>query len=97
MPDTLQQRATRLAALTADAYSYDRYRSWRSCARMLLTAGYGEPEAEAILRSKWTRWAADAVESPRKPYGRATGRDLLAFVRRQTPADLLALVTGGQS
>ena len=52
--------ATALAERTADAYSFDRYGSWTACARLLLSRGHSEREAEAILRSKWMRWAADA-------------------------------------
>jgi len=36
--------------------------------------------AIAILRSKWTRWAADAATSPTKRYGRATAKDLARFL-----------------
>lgn len=68
-----------LAEKTSDAYSYDRYASWGACAAILLRRGFSEKEAEAILRSKWTRWAADSSE---KPYGRATSNDLASFLDR---------------
>lgn len=50
-------------------YSQDRYASWEDVAQALLDEGYSEKEAEAIMRSKWTRWAAD--HSGQK-YGRVT-------------------------
>ena len=54
-----------LAVRTADAYSADRYASWVACARLLVTVrGYSLREAEAILRSKWMRWAADVQRGP---------------------------------
>lgn len=51
-----------LANRTQDAYSYYAFGAagWLSCAAMLAKRGYDERQAEAILRSKWTRWARDA-------------------------------------
>lgn len=60
---TLTKRAEILAEKTAEAYSAGDYRNWSAVCRMLLARGYSEREAEAILRSKWTRWAGDAVSS----------------------------------
>ena len=71
----------RLAASTEDAYSFDRYRNWHACAALLAHRGYTFAEAECILRSIWTRWAADASAAP---YGRATSADLDRFL--QTPS-----------
>ena len=51
--------AQELAERTEGAYSSGRYRSWKAVARLLLKRGYTPEEAEAIMRSKWTRWAAD--------------------------------------
>lgn len=57
---TLKQRAADLAEKTSDAYSADAFgNSWTATCAMLLRRGYTEREAEAILRSKWTRWARD--------------------------------------
>lgn len=56
---SLYERAKQLAAKCADAYSAGRYRSWQGVASALLKAGHSELEAEAIMRSKWARWAAD--------------------------------------
>lgn len=50
-----------VASRTEDAYSFDRYRSWAGVTRVLLNRGLTSREAEAVLRSKWMRWAADAV------------------------------------
>lgn len=71
----------RLSAATEDAYSFDRYRNWHACAALLARRGYTAAEAECILRSKWTRWAADQSAAP---YGRATSADLDRFL--QTPS-----------
>jgi hypothetical protein len=62
-----------------DAYSYDRYASWRACAAALLRKGFTTRQAWTILLSKLTRWAADASSAP---YGRATARDLMRFIDR---------------
>ena len=56
-----KRRADELAAATQDAYSADRYgESWRAVALLLVRQGYSDEIIEAILRSKYTRWAADA-------------------------------------
>lgn len=59
----INKTALALAERTRDAYSVDRYVSWSACAEMILLLGYSEDEAEAILRSKWMRWAADQADS----------------------------------
>lgn len=53
--------ATKLAAQTSDAYSYDRYgvSEWQKCIWFLLEEGYTNEAIEQILRSKTMRWAAD--------------------------------------
>lgn len=57
---SIRERAAALAEKTADAYSADAFgNSWVATCAMLLRRGYTEREAEAILRSKWTRWARD--------------------------------------
>jgi hypothetical protein len=63
--ETPTQRAQRLARETADAYSFDAYgaRQWFLAAKGLVDLGYSDAEVEAILRSKWTRWARDAHSS----------------------------------
>jgi len=59
---------TKLAEETSNAYSADRYNSWKGVATLLADRHFNSSEAEAILRSKWTRWAADEFHtSSRKP------------------------------
>ena len=98
MPDAtadLKTRAAALAAHTADAYSFDNYgeQRWLASARMLLRRGYTGQEAEAILRSKWTRWAAD-MASDRKGwrYGRTSSADLARCLDTMDPAQRAAEV-----
>lgn len=57
MKKTVSDAARAVAA--CGGYSEDRYQSWPAVAEMLLRRGYTPLEAEAIMRSKWTRWAAD--------------------------------------
>lgn len=78
--------AAALAERTSDAYSVPAYASWNACAATLLRRGFSTIESEAILRSKWMRWAADASTAR---YGRATSRDLDRFLDEMTP-DALA-------
>ena len=83
-----------LAERTSDAYSYDRYGAsgWRGSARALLRAGFTPDDAEAILRSKLTRWAADMGG---RRYGRASSRDLVAFLASDGGRKALRLVLDG--
>jgi hypothetical protein len=60
---SIDRQARVLAGETLDAYSANRYRSWTACARFLLEEGWSEKQAEAILRSKVMRWAADRSAS----------------------------------
>jgi hypothetical protein len=99
--DTLEQRAAALAERTGDAYSYDRYDNWTEVAKALLEAGYSEREAEAIMRSKWTRWAADFAEGKGQRYGRVTADSVLAYMKhvhknnaRHLQAEVRGLVKG---
>jgi hypothetical protein len=62
----------------SDAYSSDRYRGgFSGCIRMLRKRGYNDREIEAILRSKWTRWAGDSSDNR---YGYCTSGDLARFL-----------------
>jgi len=58
---TVDDVARALAERTSDAYSFDRYgeETWRRAISRFLNLGFTEREIEAIMRSKWTRWAAD--------------------------------------
>lgn len=71
------QASLALAARTGDAYSFGRYASWPAVCAALLRRGYDDKQVEAIVRSKWTRWAADASN---KPHGKATSNDLLRWM-----------------
>jgi len=64
-----------IARRTEDAHSHDRYgpTSWRMCVRFLLIRGLDGDQAEAFLRSKHMRWAADE-------HGSASGRALRKYV-----------------
>lgn len=82
---TLHQRAVTVAEACEDAYSVDRYTSWPAVARALLMLGMTEREAEAVMRSKITRRAADRSEAP---YGQASGLDVARYL--DMPAERLA-------
>lgn len=56
-----------MAKDTADAYSAGSYTNWTNVCRLLATRGFNRWEAEAILRSKWTRWARDMWNKNTKP------------------------------
>jgi len=77
MTTSIRSTAITLAHSTADAYSADRYGAmrWEACAFMLLSRGMTVAEAEAVLRSKWTRWAADQAKS-----GRPSAKALAEFI-----------------
>lgn len=78
---TLSDAAKAVAA--CGGYSEDRYRSWVAVAKMLLRRGYTPIQAEAIMRSKWTRWASDQV------CGVANAKHLEAFLDdRRNQCDL---------
>lgn len=72
----LKTEIDRIAYVTQDAYSVGRYNSWNACAKALAKEGLNSEEVEWVLRSKWTRWAADSAD---KPYGKATSKDLMRF------------------
>lgn len=60
MPNQLRLIARGIATQCADAYSADRYASWAGVAFAILSKGFTATQAEAIMRSKHMRWAADA-------------------------------------
>jgi len=81
-----------VAERTQDAYMCDDYgRHWQTCAMMLATRGYDARQIEAIMRSKWMRWAADSASTERP-----THKDLAAFLDDArnvcTPAEVDRLV-----
>lgn len=91
MSKELRRLANQLAIQTADAYSYDRFQSWSAVAFALIKAGYSLEETEAIMRSKWARWASDSSD---RPYGRATAKCLVDFANKQGRPSLDELVAG---
>jgi hypothetical protein len=74
---TLTQKAEYIANQCADAYSADRYRSWKSVAMALLKLGWKPIEVEAFMRSKHTRWAGD---SSNNAYGTCSANDVLRHI-----------------
>lgn len=54
--------AKQIAEETADAYMADAYgeSAWAACADFLLRKGYTSLQVQAVLRSKWMRWADDS-------------------------------------
>jgi|SRR5262245_30130473 len=75
-------RVQHLFDRTASAYSFDAYgeKGWRGAIRMLMQHGLTDDQIDAVLRSKWTRWAGDAAANRNKKYGRYTGKDLEHFM-----------------
>ena len=62
-------RPETVARETEDAYSAASFTSWVGVARVLAKRGFNSWEAEAIMRSKLTRWCRDqfAKTSPASP------------------------------
>lgn len=94
---TLTQKAEYIANQCADAYSADRYRSWKSVAMALLKLRWKPIEVEAFMRSKHTRWAGDSSDND---YGKCSGNDVLRYLadgrnmRGDRQAELNELVSG---
>jgi len=75
------EEVTTFADRLSDAYSTDAYRGgWGSCIKALRKRGLNDLQIEAIIRSKWTRWAGDSSESNR--YGSYTSSDLIKYMDR---------------
>jgi hypothetical protein len=66
---------------TETAYSWDRYANWSAVIKKLMAYGLTDDETEAVVMSKWARWAADH-EASRYSYGRFPARTLVDFVKR---------------
>lgn len=86
----ITQQAKDLASKTSDAYSSDRFRNWVAVVQTLLNLGYSELETEAILRSKWTRWACDH-DTSRNRYGYHTSSAMLRFLKGTPYSEVKAL------
>jgi hypothetical protein len=97
LQDMQSELAIELSAQTQDAYSVSNYAAgeWTRCIQMLLNRGYDAQEAEAIMRSKWTRWACDMSD---REYGANGVMDLMAFLddprNNCTKANVRKLVEG---
>jgi hypothetical protein len=71
----------------SNAYSTERYvGGWSGCIAMMRERGYTDLQVEAVIRSKWTRWAADAAGTDA-----ATPADLAKFLDVQPLAEVEAL------
>mgnify|MGYP003632922361 FL=1 len=75
----ITQQGREIAQRTEGAYSFDRFRNWGAIAQCLLDLGLTERQAEAVLLSKWTRWACDMDESGAK-YGYHTSTAMRRFM-----------------
>lgn len=80
--------AKAIAERTSGAYSFDRYRNWDSVAAALIGAGFTAAETEAIMLSKWARWAADSYDR----YENIPAKALVNFAKAQTRNELNSLV-----
>ena len=70
-----------IAERCKDAYSAKAYGSWSAVAGVLLKRGLTPLEAEAVMRSKWTRWARDAAEKDYR-YGKYPASIVVDFMNR---------------
>ncbi len=70
-------QATEIATKCADAYSSGTYQNWTTVAQKLLGRGLDARQVEAIMRSKWTRWAADASNAR---HGHVPAKAILDFI-----------------
>lgn len=86
----MELKAADLARRTSDAYAFGLYNSWEACVRALRREGLGDGEIEAVLRSKWARWAADRKAPGRK---KASSMDLVRYLRENgSESSIRALV-----
>ena len=76
----IKLQAALLADRCGDAYSADRYGSWSAVAAVLLKQGLTERQAEVVMRSKWTRWAADQSDAR---YGKVPAKVIADFVAKE--------------
>lgn len=79
-----------IAEKTSDAYSVGRYNSWEACIKALKKINLDEKEIEAVLRSKWTRWAADSSNAP---YGKASSNDLIRYIEKNETKESIKRLT----
>jgi hypothetical protein len=84
-------QAKALAEQTSGAYSYDRFKNWEAVIQALLNLGYNEMETEAIVRSKWARWACD-MDTSRNNYGHHTSSAMVRFMKGTSQKEINDLV-----
>jgi len=87
---TITQQAKDIAKRTSGAYSFDRFRNWEAVTQCLLNLGLDDLQTEAVLISKWTRWACD-VDDSGATYGRHTSTAMLKFMRGISKSQIEAL------
>lgn len=91
----LRATANKIADRTYEgAFSAERYgrTEWRKAARLMADRGFAAEQIEAVLKSKWMRWAADAAGTSR---GKAD--HLAAYLNKNVRTlndDLVLLVEG---
>lgn len=82
----------------SNAYSTDYYNnSWVACIRMLRKREYNDEQIEAIIRSKWTRWAHDGWQSKTGKWSKTPAKALAKFLDsygERLNDDLIELVIG---
>lgn len=95
----ITEKAKVLAEKTSGAYSFDRFKNWEAVIQMLLNKGYSDLEVEAIVRSKWTRWACDHDTGRGGRYGYHTSKALERFLEGtpQSEVDQLVYETFGEA
>lgn len=86
--EMLRQSLARVMPKVEAAYSMDRYNSWEQVAKTLLKHGLDERQTEAVMCSKWTRWAADASG---QRYGSVSAKVVLDFVKKQGNDEVVKL------
>ncbi len=90
----ITDRAKYLAEKTSGSYSFDRYKNWNAVIQMLINKGYSNDEIEAIVMSKWTRWACDQDTSRGVRYGYHTSKALERFMKGTTREEVEMLMHG---
>lgn len=65
----------------SDAYSTNYYNnSWVACIRMLRKRNYNDEQIEAIIRSRWTRWAHDSWQTKNTKWSKTPAKALAKFL-----------------
>jgi len=88
----ITQQAKDLAEKTSGSYSFDRFRNWEAVIQAFLNLDYTEMEGEAIVRSKWARWACDHDTSFGGRYGYHTSTAMVRFLKGTPQSEVNDLV-----